>query len=310
MTCLGLFHSADPYANGQLIHSACNSSTRRQAICQATPTSGYLSKLQQLSHQRNGHPQTPDSQAQTNEQKQQLSERENMNDTKLVAWSSFANWSCQTGFSLGLLPGSDLSVLSEKRRTSAQLKHILPACYRLVRPRESVTWEKAEGRDSLYWRHRIPKEGYLGLLPVKLCEEDLNSLSYDPDDSVLSFRPSCDGHRSSQNDHQKTYTKKEAAALRGAAEHSLFRFSCISTEYLYALAYNLVYSQSAIKMCKSVHPDARLPYVASAFEASFFRAWLRHPVQLGGAGLSANQSVWLGLRVPACPRCYGELEGH
>ncbi|VEL38826.1 unnamed protein product [Protopolystoma xenopodis] len=40
----------------------------------------------------------------------------------------------------------------------------------------------------------MPQEGCLGLLSVELCENDLGSPSYDPDHSVLIFRPSCDRH--------------------------------------------------------------------------------------------------------------------
>ncbi|VEL35923.1 unnamed protein product [Protopolystoma xenopodis] len=35
-------------------------------------------------------------------------------------------------------------------------------------------------------------EGLPCIFSVELCEEDIGSPSYHPDDSVLSFRPSCD----------------------------------------------------------------------------------------------------------------------
>ncbi|OON23505.1 lectin C-type domain protein, partial [Opisthorchis viverrini] len=46
--------------------------------------------------------------------------------------------------------------------------------------------------------------------------------------------------------------------------------------------------------------------VASVFEASFLRSWLRMPQEMGGAGLAADEPVWSGLQVTnRCPDCYG-----
>ncbi|TGZ60208.1 hypothetical protein CRM22_008663 [Opisthorchis felineus] len=45
--------------------------------------------------------------------------------------------------------------------------------------------------------------------------------------------------------------------------------------------------------------------VASVFEASFLRSWLRMPREMGGAGLPADEPVWSGLQVTnKCPDCY------
>ncbi|VEL09388.1 unnamed protein product [Protopolystoma xenopodis] len=38
-----------------------------------------------------------------------------------------------------------------------------------------------------------------GLVTAGLCDEKLGSPSFDPEDSVLSFRPLCDGDRESKN---------------------------------------------------------------------------------------------------------------
>ncbi|VEL39106.1 unnamed protein product [Protopolystoma xenopodis] len=48
------------------------------------------------------------------------------------------------------------------------------------------------------WPYRTPQKSCLGLFSVELCEEYLGLPSCDPDNSVLSFRPSCDGYRQSQ----------------------------------------------------------------------------------------------------------------
>ncbi|KAL5968384.1 C-type mannose receptor 2 [Taenia solium] len=66
--------------------------------------------------------------------------------------------------------------------------------------------------------------------------------------------------------------------------------------------------QDARSLCKE--QSASLPSIDTLADLSFFRAWLQTPRSLGGAGLPTNTSVWLDLRVPACPECYSNWRWH
>ncbi|KAF5401209.1 Lectin C-type domain protein, partial [Paragonimus heterotremus] len=66
--------------------------------------------------------------------------------------------------------------------------------------------------------------------------------------------------------------------------------------------------QTSSRRCQALSSrqnNVSLLSIASVFEASFLRSWLRLPRALGGAGLSADQPVWSALSVSEdCPKCF------